>query len=298
MELNRLIAAVNYIDDNLQNDIQLSHIADVAGYSKFHFDRLFRYAVGEPLIEYVRKRKLTEASLELITTKKRIIEIALTYGFQSQQSFTTAFRKYFKTTPKQYRIAGHRLVLLEKSKLSQQKIDSIYPLTQHRVRHVIKPSFTVMGFEYYGTNQNNEIPLLWNRFLDVLNTLTDFKGCSSYLGLCDHVPDYDPEKSEFAYMACVEVNEPPLQIPKGMIIKTIPKQEYMVFTHTGNSDALENTYQYIYGTYLFKSDFELVDAPDFEYYDDRFKPNSSTSEMDIYIPVKLTSKDINYSRSR
>jgi len=77
MEFSNLILAINYIEDNLKTNIQLSDIAKVAGYSKFHIDRLFRYAVGESLIEYVRKRKLTEASLKLLNTKARIIDIAI-----------------------------------------------------------------------------------------------------------------------------------------------------------------------------------------------------------------------------
>jgi AraC family transcriptional regulator len=86
-------------------------------------------------------------------------------------------------------------------------------------------------------------------------------------------------------MACIEINEPLIQIPKGMITKTISKQDYVVFTHIGYSDTLENTYKYIYGTYFFKSRFELADAPDFERYDYRYDPNKETSEIDIYIPV-------------
>ncbi|GAB6110075.1 AraC family transcriptional regulator [Fusibacter bizertensis] len=288
MEIYYLIEAINYIEDNLQNNIQLADIANVAGYSKFHFDRLFRYAVGEPLIEYVRKRKLTEASRELLTTDARIIEIAIKYGFQSQQSFTTTFKKYFNETPRQYRLKGHRLVLLEKSKLSQLDIDQIHAISQLKVRHIQRETFNVMGIEYFGSNQNNEIPLLWNRFLTELGLQTKFNHPKVYLGLCDHVPDYDPEKSEFSYMVCIEVDESQMSIPKGMITKTISKQDYVVFTHIGSSHTLETTYKYIYGTYFFKSSFELADAPDFERYDYRYDPNSETSEIDIYIPVKPT----------
>lgn len=286
MEIYHLIDAINYIENNLHNNIQLADIANVAGYSKFHFDRLFQYAVGESLIEYVRKRKLTEASSELLTTDKRIIEIAIKYGYHSQQSFTTTFRKYFNETPRQYRIKGKRLVLLEKSKLSQTNIDQLHGLSQLKNQHICKDTFTVMGIEYFGKNQNNEIPLLWNRFLNMMSTFTEHNKQKTFLGLCDHVPAYDPEKSEFAYMVCVEINQPLVHVPKGMITKTILKQDYIVFTHSGSSDTLDITYKYIYGTYFFKSSYELDDAPDFELYDDRYDPNSATSEIDIYIPVK------------
>jgi len=167
-------------------------------------------------------------------------------------------------------------------------IDQVHSLSQIKVRHIHKETFTVMGIETFGCNQNNEIPNLWRRFLINMNQLSHYHN-NTFLCICDHVPDYDPNKSEFSYMACIEIGNTKFHPPKGMITKTIFKQDYVVFTHVGHSDMLEDTYKYIYGTYFFKSEFELENAPDFELYDSRFNPNSERSEIDIYIPVKSIS---------
>lgn len=291
MDLNCLKRAVEFIDQNLHQNIQLDDIAKEAGYSKFHFDRIFKYTIGESLIEYVRKRKLTEAASELLSTDTRIIEIALKYGFSSQQSFSMTFKKYFGKTPHQYRRERHRLILLEKTSLSLKEIEKVMLTHRQKVRQVTKDTFKVMGYEYYGSNQNDEIKILWNRFSKTLhsepalnsNRVTDVE---TYLGVCEHVEAYDPEKSVFSYLVCLEINQIPNIVPEDMVIKEIPTQDYVVFTHIGSPNSLEATYQYIYGTYFYKTDFELVDAPDFELYDHRFSPESPTSELDIYIPVR------------
>ncbi len=76
MYLDSIQVAVDYIERNLSNTLRLSEIAEIAGYSMYHFDRVFKYTIGESIIEYVRKRRLTEASSELIQTENRMIDIA------------------------------------------------------------------------------------------------------------------------------------------------------------------------------------------------------------------------------
>ena len=75
-------------------------------------------------------------------------------------------------------------------------------------------------------------------------------------------------------------------IPDGMVGRTVPEGSYAVFTHVGRLDTLGRTMNYIYGSWVPNSGYELRPGPDLELYDDRFDPASETSEMDIYIPVK------------
>lgn len=284
MYIESIQRAVDYIELNLAKNLRLSDIAKETGYSMYHFDRIFKYTLGESIIEYVRKRRLTEAANELIRTKNRIIDIAIKYGFDSQQAFTTAFTKYYKTSPGKYRKNGKNLIFLEKKFLSIEAINHAEDMTAREPRVVIKDSFLVMGMEYFGANLNGEIPDLWNSFSKHMQEIQNIKNPGVTLGICDHVDDYDPELSEFSYMACVEV-EDYTKIPENMIVKKIPKQKYLVFTHKGSVENLEDTYKYIYGNYFFKSKYEIVDASDFELYDERFNINDCNSEMDIFIPV-------------
>ena len=75
--------------------------------------------------------------------------------------------------------------------------------------------------------------------------------------------------------------------PEGMCTRVFPTQRYAVFTHKGSLINLKATFDYIYGTWVPKADYELAGTDDFEYYDDRFKGmDDPNSEVDIYIPIK------------
>ncbi|MEK4800884.1 helix-turn-helix domain-containing protein [Oceanobacillus sp. FSL K6-0118] len=94
---------INYIEEHLHESLTMDDIAEQAGFSKFHFHRIFRTAVGMSITEYVRMRRLANASTALLYTNKRILDIAFYYHFESQEAFTRAFKKYYHLPPGQYR---------------------------------------------------------------------------------------------------------------------------------------------------------------------------------------------------
>lgn len=92
-----------WIEHNLDQSLLLDDVANKAGYTKWYFQRLFKKVTGVTLASYIRARRLTKAAVELRLTKKTILEIALKYQFDSQQSFTRRFKYIFKVTPSYYR---------------------------------------------------------------------------------------------------------------------------------------------------------------------------------------------------
>ncbi|OCA97004.1 helix-turn-helix transcriptional regulator [Clostridium beijerinckii] len=95
--------SIEYIENNLNKKIQLKELADKAFLSKYHFHRVFHSVVGEPVAEYIRKKRLEKAANELLTTENKIIDIALKYQFSNQESFTKAFKKLYGIPPKEFR---------------------------------------------------------------------------------------------------------------------------------------------------------------------------------------------------
>ncbi len=76
-------------------------------------------------------------------------------------------------------------------------------------------------------------------------------------------------------------------IPEGMVAKVIPQGKYVLFTHKGSIHKLQETYEYIWGTWIPFSKVELDMRDDFELYDEGFKgENNYLSEIDIYIPIE------------
>ncbi|GGI71858.1 AraC family transcriptional regulator [Shewanella gelidii] len=100
----RVCAAMNYISQNLERDLSLDEIAEVAAFSKFHFHRIFKAVVGETVADFTRRLRLETAANRLLSNEfDDITTIAMECGFSSSQNFAKAFRQCFNITPSQYR---------------------------------------------------------------------------------------------------------------------------------------------------------------------------------------------------
>lgn len=100
MDYNNLIeSSIEQIESNLFDKLSVDEIASQTFFSKFHYQRLFHSIVGDSIMEYVKKRRLTLAGEELCRTSTPVLEIALKYGYNSHESFTRAFRAFHGVTP-------------------------------------------------------------------------------------------------------------------------------------------------------------------------------------------------------
>ncbi len=96
---------IRYIEDHLDNKLELERVAAALHYSKYHLHRIFAKTVGLTIHDYVQRRQLTEAAKLLAFSKKPILEIALISGYESQQAFAGIFKAMYKMTPAQFRAA-------------------------------------------------------------------------------------------------------------------------------------------------------------------------------------------------
>lgn len=95
MDMNRVL---NYIEDHLEERLTNKQLADIAGYSEYHFMHLFKAHTNESVGEYICRRKLIK-SLDDIVAGKRLLDVALKYGFQSHSAFSKAFKREFGLNP-------------------------------------------------------------------------------------------------------------------------------------------------------------------------------------------------------
>ncbi|EOH90221.1 helix-turn-helix domain-containing protein [Enterococcus pallens] len=95
---------IDYIEEHLDQELALTELAAVAHLSPFYFQRLFKRLVGRPVMEYVKLRRLALSCHLLVTTQKRILEIALAVGFNSHAYYTKVFKAAYGMTPENYRI--------------------------------------------------------------------------------------------------------------------------------------------------------------------------------------------------
>ena len=103
LSITRIEAVIDYIENHLDGKLELETVAEAVHYSKYHLHRLFTDTVGMTIHDYVQRRQLTEAAKLLVFSDQPIIEIALICGYESQQSFSLAFKAMYKSPPAEYR---------------------------------------------------------------------------------------------------------------------------------------------------------------------------------------------------
>ncbi len=144
--------SLDYIEEHLQQDIAIEALAQKVNLSVYYFQRLFRRLVNQSVTEYVKLRKLAKASDEIINTDKRIIDIALTYGFSSHPSFTRAFKEVYGITPEVYRKEKPHLNHFVKPELSlhYEQVQENVPLIVDGIvieitRQYIEDDYKIVG---------------------------------------------------------------------------------------------------------------------------------------------------------
>lgn len=282
--------AIDYIEDNLEGKIELEQIAKVAGYSVPHFYRVFGAIVGCSVKEYVRRRKLSKAVFDVVTSKRSITEIAFEHGFESHEVFTRTFKLAYGAPPSSFRMAHIEPNLFERVNLLSIKNESRMIILKPKI--VCKDEKLLMGIARK-INQNENIKYgLISKVQSEFMKMADIIENRVNTGVYYAVYDYDPvdiwkedDAINYTYYYCVEVSRYE-NIPEGMVKKVIPQAKYAVFTYDTKENTLNGeklsqpVYDYIDGIWLPNSGFELAETSDYEVI------NEKENCINYYISVK------------
>lgn len=271
--------ALDFIEDHLREPMTLAEVAAAARCSPFHFHRIFADTTGWPIQSYIRKRRLTEAANQLKLSDHSILQIALLFGFESQASFSKAFKRQFGLAPGKYRKSFMVDTLFCPPLLitDLKNLDIKGPRMTPEFKDM--KGFRVIGLgESYEPNNAQGISQLWERFMPQTETVTKRVGMEAF-GISQCKGD------RFDYVAGVKV-ESDAPIPEGMMDIDLADGHYAVFTHRGPISKIADTMKYIWSTWMPASDYEYTGGPEFELYDYRFRFMAHDSEFDIYIPVR------------
>jgi AraC family transcriptional regulator len=285
--LTQVQKGIEYIEANLDDDILLHDVAKEAGISQWHFQRIFKALTNETLKTYIRSRRLSIAFESLLTTDKKIIDVSITAGFESQESFTRAFKKAFDMTPNEARKVGSKNLFLNKVQFDVEYLRhininlSLTPeiVTQERMQLVgVKTEFYSVDSEK--NNMADKLPLLWDEFVPRMEEITH-----KVSGLAYGVIQQTKDKTDLLeYYAVVEVSDVS-DLPVGMVSVETPKSTYAKFTHKGNVASINNTVNYVYSSWLMQSDKRHTYGADMEVYGEEYIPDSDDSVIYYSIPI-------------
>lgn len=123
MNFEYLNQMIKYIEDNLTEDIEYKKLAKIVGVSEYNLQRIFTFLTNISLSEYIRKRRLSKAFEELKTTDIKIIDLAIKYKYESDISFTRAFKRMFDITPSECRKNNSSYTLFPVIKFSRHNLN-------------------------------------------------------------------------------------------------------------------------------------------------------------------------------
>jgi AraC family transcriptional regulator len=269
--------ALWFVESHFAADITLDDIAQIGGVSRYHMTRAFGEVTGRSLMRYVRARRLTEAARSLAQGAPDILAVALDAGYASHEAFTRAFRDQFGTTPEAVR-AQRRLdaiVLVEPIKMDETPITELEP-----PRFENNGPLLIAGLGERCTCETAAgIPAQWQRFQPYIGNLAGQVGNTAYGVSCN-----SDGAGNFDYICGVEVRDFS-DLPPALSPIRVPAQKYAVFSHRDHISAIRRTWSTIWNQWLPQSGYEVLDAPDFERYDQRFDPKTGIGGLEIWIPI-------------
>lgn len=274
--------AISYIEDNITEELTIEKIAKQAFLSPFYFQKGFSMLCGFTVGEYIRCRRLALAAGELVSTDKRIIDIALKYGYDSPDSFTKSFTRFHGATPTAVRKGGAMLKSFAPLKI-KFTLEGGYSMDYKIVK---KDAFTVIGvskvFKY--DDAVAEIPKMWTEHYQTGKNKT-------VCGMYGVNIDESMNGNEFEYLIADNYN-PMNDVPGGFITRVIPKHTWAVFSCKGAMpQSIQNVNKNIFSEWLPNcKDYEIAAGYNIELYSDAAEYPQGTQDENYYselwIPVK------------
>lgn len=284
--MNRFLAGLRYIEDNLAKRFTIAHVARAAGYSAYHYCRLFHALTGDSVMGYARKRRLTVAAQRLTTAATvRLIDLALDSGFESQAAFTRAFKRHFGVPPGEVRRSGRTWLPRCRWPLDAVTLVSLTETLTMTPRFEERGDVAFAGLrEDSAPRAGVDGPGLWRRFRPLIETIPHRRGTHT-LGVIEVL---DKAAGAIAYTAAVEV-ERIGKLPPGLYGKKLPGGRFAVFTHSLASrdigGELRRSFGFIYGTWVANSGETLRAPYDLELYDGRFDSKTISGQVEIWVPI-------------
>ncbi len=245
---------INYIYDNIDGDLSLDKLAEIACYSRFHWHRVYHAMTGETIAKTVRRLRFARAANELVRSDIPLKTIAKNCGFPSLQSFSHGFRAEMGSSPSAYRKTG-KLLMIELSLARTENRMYEVNIENHAKRRVA--ALEHKG-DYMGIGQKFE------RLAGIAFTTPEILANGQMIGVYYSDPSATSVEN-LRSSACLELKAD-MEAPDGTVLKDIEGGRYACLVHKGDYALLADSYKWLYGTWLAKGDVEMRDLPAVEIY--------------------------------
>ncbi len=275
--IERLNDAVGYIEEHLTEEIDYERLGKIACCSSYHFQRMFTYMAGVPLSEYIRRRRMSLAAVDLQSTGIKIIDVAGKYGYNSPTAFNRAFQSVHGIAPSAVKNEG---VSVKSFPPVSFKI-IVKGVEEMNYRIETKAAFRIVGVSVPLEKDIEKnfavIPRKWQEI--VMNgTLRKLTGLmdTQPMGVLGVSTCNDTEPWRY-YIAVASS-----QTDRDLEEYTVPAATWAVFPGTGTNQSIQDLERRIVTEWLPTSGYEYGSAPDVEVY---LNPDPQNAQYEVWIPV-------------
>lgn len=279
--IERFNNVINYIEENITQQIDYGEIAKIACCSSYHFQRMFTYMAGIPLSEYIRKRKMSLAAVDLQSGNEKVIDIAGKYGYNSPTAFNRAFQSIHRISPSA--VKSGNVYVKSFPPLSFKIVVKGVEELNYRIE--AKEAFRIIGVSAPLSKELEEnffvIPQMWqncviNGTIEKLSKMISTSP-TGLLGIsvCNDTEQWKYFIAVATAQLCPEFEE-----------YTVPATTWAIFPGTGTNQSVQKLERRIFTEWLPTSGYEYGNAPDIEVY---INPDPENTVFEVWVPVRKKS---------
>lgn len=277
--IDRLNEAVRYIEDNLTGEIEYEKLGKIACCSAYHFQRMFNYIAGVPLSEYIRRRKMSLAAVDIQGGEAKIIDVAAKYGYASPTAFNRAFQSVHGVSPSAVRGEG---VAIKSFPPITIKV-TVKGVEEMNYRIETRKAFRIVGksFPLSREIERNfaEVPQMWQGAVEdgtiekIVSLMNGEPRGVLGVSVCT---DGEEWRYYIAVSSAAEIDD-------ALEEYVVPGCTWAVFPGSGTGKSIQELEGRIVTEWLPTSGYEFTNGPDIEVY---FEPNPENTAYEVWIPVR------------
>ncbi|SDZ42275.1 AraC family transcriptional regulator [Evansella caseinilytica] len=280
--------ALEYIEENLEDDLDMAEIANIARCSEFHFKKMFSYLSGITLLEYIRRRRLTMAGFELKNPKMKVIDVAIKYGYHSPDAFARAFHQLHGINPSEVNEKGRSLKAFPR--MTFQFTIKGGDAMDYRIEE--KEAFNLVGIKeriplvYKGENPaiTEMVRQLTENVYVKLDSLANVEPYGVYHASFNFTDRENEENAQLDHLIGVATTKKDWH---GLYGYNVSARTWAIVTVSDHApETIQNTWGRIYSEWLPSSNYEVAEGPEILLFAESIDNKNSHQHTEIWIPVQ------------
>lgn len=266
----QLEKVLTFIESNLDDHLSVEELSCVCGYSRFHFQRIFKEYVGESIGTYINRIRIERSAFMLKYQYKKISSVGMRTGYNSNTAFTRAFKKYYNLSPVDFRNS----------------------IVNYDCLDIETPPYEIVNIKdkkvfFIRTKGDYEIyePYAWKQFF--VNYEDEIYDDNQYITICYDDPTIVKAQSTLRYEACALYDVQKHKNLDKLNLKTIKGGKYAKFSFEGTLKELDEFFYKIYYSFFHNKEYQIQFSPAFQLHHNHIDNLLfGTTKTDFYFPIE------------